>query len=81
MGGELSSLSGTKIYRDGALIETLLNTSIGNPVEWTDNNQIEQPGKYVYKVVRLTKTVMLLVRLRMLRHRGLEKILLMLLQI
>ena len=51
MGGELSSLSGTKIYRDGALIETLLNTSIGNPVEWTDNNQIEQPGKYVYKVV------------------------------
>ena len=49
-GNPLTLLSGAKIYRDGDLITTIEEATIGQAAEWTDQT-IEQAGSYDYEVV------------------------------
>lgn len=49
-GNPLTLLSGAKIYRDGDLITTIEEATIGQTADWTDQT-IERAGSYDYEVV------------------------------
>ncbi|MCU6767553.1 choice-of-anchor J domain-containing protein [Barnesiella propionica] len=49
-GGSLSSLSGTKIYRNNDSIFDLAGTTPGAAITWTDNS-VPAAGTYTYKLV------------------------------
>lgn len=48
-GGELSSITSLKIYRNSTLVNTITSATPGAEMSWTDGNVAE--GAYIYKVV------------------------------
>lgn len=49
LGAKLSSLTGTKVYRNDQLVYTSTETTLGKAVTWTDKPSTD--GYYIYKVV------------------------------
>lgn len=49
LGAKLSSLTGTKVYRNDQLVYTSTETTLGKSVAWTDRPSTD--GYYIYKVV------------------------------
>lgn len=49
LGAKLSSLTGTKVYRNDQLVYTSTETTLGKAVTWTDRPSTD--GYYIYKVV------------------------------
>lgn len=49
LGAKLSSLTGTKVYRNDQLVYTSTETTLGKAVTWTDKPSTD--GYYIYKVM------------------------------